>query len=173
MTETRTPNMPSRRAVTKVAAWSAPVIAAAVAAPMAAASNGGGNANRLAWNPPKPYDTGTGTFNKTGDNVLEIQVFSNNKGLEPGQTFTVTASKGATFVSPTTTFPYTYNAPDGSYTIVFSSATVAVITVHVERLKQSYLDVVFPSGTISMPTGSQLTAVADTNGFANSSNMNA
>lgn len=171
MTEARTTNMPSRRAVTKAAAWSAPVIAAAVAAPMAAASQGGGGGNRLAWNPPQPFDTGTGTFNQTGDNKLEIQIFSKSKSLGVGQTFTVSVSKQtASFNQASFGAGGVYTGT--GYTLTYIDASTVKVTSLVAKTAQDYLDVVFPAGMITMTPGSQLNAVADTNGWANSSQMN-
>ncbi|MDQ4488823.1 hypothetical protein RBS60_01275 [Sinomonas sp. ASV486] len=172
MTETRTNNMPSRRAVTKAAAWSAPVIAAAVAAPMAAASGQNGQQGHIRWNPTNPYDTSDQPFKPNADNILQVMADNQSKGWDPGNQIILSCTMDVTFVGP---FPRTITGggPSGTYSLTFSSPTSATITVTGGFSYKSYMNVIFPNGSIQWvsPFGGGITATPNPTFLSNTATL--
>lgn len=183
MTETRTNNMPSRRAVTKAAAWSAPVIAAAVAAPMAAASTATGQLGQLTFNPTSQGSSSANKWNAPpATNTLQFAA----KKDWPTNEVVLTASAGASINGPsfsgtavvysapgvpaglTVTYTVSYSAspaPQGSATITWSVSGSTFLPAG------DFWALPFPSTFFTLTAGSNITATSTVVNQTNTGNM--
>lgn len=163
MTETRTNDMPSRRAVTKTAAWAAPVIAAAVAAPMAAASGGNTKNGHISWNPDASNNN---QYSATGSNTLRIAADTpGGKAYKNPDQWTIdltgSSIKVATALIGTTVVlgvPFTVS-------VTYVSAKIVTVTIIQSFQFPQQTDVIFPAGTFvpdSSATGTNFVVAPST-----------
>jgi hypothetical protein len=146
--------MPSRRAVTKVAAWSAPVIAAAAAAPMAAASGNNAKNGHIFWNTDSKGNSGV--YNRTGDNTFRIWADTpGGKAYAVGDSWTIDLSASSLRFTGTAGSTFSAGVPyPVTVTIVNATTATVVIAAGGSFSYPNFTDVLFPSGSIKeTPTG--------------------